>query len=489
MTIQRQYSLPNCSLILEGLSTDGDTGLAPMSVLLNVECHLPGAAAGPLTGGREFLDNLVVAVSSYAQRLLSGIAPPMQRLEHPPLVELKAGEGPYHHLIVRSDKSSDSNTPANDTSVATPLDIRLSTVQFYDLMEAVDQLLTDAQTLPDLALALKPVSRRLVKPAEPVAKRVAPAVIGASTLAAAALALFFVPLPEFEPRPSSGASVTEPTTAAAGTTPDTPPTPPNEPATETPSEAGTDSGAAAPAAAGSTVTGPVARSAENAPEITDAGTVEELGQDLAEQLQDEWALDSLPAEDWRYEVTVSQDGDILGYISRNDAALANDEATPLPQLLFRPPNPTAPITEPVARFITRFTPGGEVVVEPAPSSSLKTSEATEVGGARPLDPEIANPIRDGRQIETLNADLRRTISSNRKSTRFPEPVTYRVRLNEAGDIVGFVAVDSAADAAVDQTPLPDLTTAGQANSPQSDFMVVFTEDGTVQVSPWNGWPD
>ncbi|MBD0334862.1 MAG: DUF4335 domain-containing protein, partial [Cyanobacteria bacterium Co-bin13] len=382
----------------------------------------------------------------------------------------------------------DSNTPADDTSVTAPLDIRLSTVQFYDLMEAVDQLLTDAQTLPDLGLTLNPVSRRLVKPAEPVAKRLAPAVIGASTLAAAALALFFVPPPEFEPRPSSGASVTEPATAAAGTPPEAQPTPPAEPTDEASPE--TDTEAVDPTAASPTAAGSAADSAETAPEITDADVVEGLRQDLAEQLQAEWTPDPLPAEDWRYEVTVSQEGDILGYISRNDAALANDETTPLPQLLFRPPNPTAPITEPVTRFIARFTAAGEVVVEPAnPTTSLKTNEATEVSAVQPLDPEIANPIRDSRRIESLNAELRNVISRNRKSSRFPEPVTYRVRLNEAGDIVGFAPIDSEAEAAVEQTPLPDLTTSGRAAAPQSDFMVVFTENGTVQVSPWSGWPD
>ena len=46
MTMQRQYSLPNCTLILEGLSDTGTQGQGDMrpvmSLLINAECHLPG---------------------------------------------------------------------------------------------------------------------------------------------------------------------------------------------------------------------------------------------------------------------------------------------------------------------------------------------------------------------------------------------------------------------------------------------------------------
>ena len=47
MTIQRQYSLPNCTLILEGLGDNANT-LAQtdsrplMSILINAECYLSG---------------------------------------------------------------------------------------------------------------------------------------------------------------------------------------------------------------------------------------------------------------------------------------------------------------------------------------------------------------------------------------------------------------------------------------------------------------
>ncbi|WP_052128638.1 DUF4335 domain-containing protein [Neosynechococcus sphagnicola] len=59
MTIQRQYSLPNCTLILQGLADIGGglngTDVRPvMSVLLNAECRLVGQPRPPGTGAGSF---------------------------------------------------------------------------------------------------------------------------------------------------------------------------------------------------------------------------------------------------------------------------------------------------------------------------------------------------------------------------------------------------------------------------------------------------
>ena len=78
MTIERQYSLPNCKLILQGLpqGTDGKSdGRASLNLLMNAECHLVGYPQ-PITGGREFFESLVRQVSRYAQGFLSGLTPP-----------------------------------------------------------------------------------------------------------------------------------------------------------------------------------------------------------------------------------------------------------------------------------------------------------------------------------------------------------------------------------------------------------------------------
>ncbi len=93
MTIQRKYSLPNCTLLLEGLN-DSTTNMQStdarplISMLVNAECHLAGANQ-PLTGGRDFFESLVSAVSAYAQEFLSKVHHPQAHRNEPGLVQLK----------------------------------------------------------------------------------------------------------------------------------------------------------------------------------------------------------------------------------------------------------------------------------------------------------------------------------------------------------------------------------------------------------------
>ena len=79
MTIQRRYSLPNCTLVIEGLNdgTARPTEVRPLlSMLVNAECHFTNSHQPPLTGGRDFFENLVTAVSAYAQEVLSNVQHP-----------------------------------------------------------------------------------------------------------------------------------------------------------------------------------------------------------------------------------------------------------------------------------------------------------------------------------------------------------------------------------------------------------------------------
>ncbi|HEY9762760.1 MAG TPA: DUF4335 domain-containing protein [Trichocoleus sp.] len=491
MTIQRQYTLPNCNLILEGLSTDGEAVNSPMSVLLNVECHLPGASATPLTGGREFLDSLVIAVSGYAQRLLSGVAKPLASVETRPLVEVKPGEGAYHHLILRGDKAAPVSEGATDSLAGAPRDIKLSTVQFFDLMEAVDQLLADSQTLPDLTLKLSPVSRRLVKPSEPVAKRAAPAVLGASALAAAAIALFFVPPPRFEPTRSSEES-TEELNAVPGETNNPQAGPKEDTSSSLSNDADTNTADlnAAEASAEPTETADSSASFEGleaAPAIADATTLENLRQSVSSQLQESWEPDQLPSEDWTYRIGVAENGDILGYKYQNQAALDNVGSTPLREIAFTRTNQAVSVDEPIAVFTTRFTPDGEVVVEqPESTEGSQSDDRTEADDSS-ITAEIADPIDDRSQLESLNRDLRREIIANRSEETSAEELTYRVRLNSQGRVVAYEGVDQASQAAAAQTPLPGLLTESATASSQADFKVVFRQN-VVEVSPWHGWP-
>lgn len=468
MTIQRQYTLPNCNLVLEGLSTDEANGLSPMSALMNVECHLPGVLTEPLTGGREFLEDLIRAVSQYAQQILSGVTVPLRHGEAPPPIEFKPGEGPYHHMLLRQP----TQNPPTDIEALTPRDIKLNIVQFFDLLDAVDQLLADSQTLPDLAFTLAPVSRRSIRPAEPVAKRAAPAVIGASALAAAALGLFFVPPPEFEPssrRESNPAAVDTASATATGsaTATDEPPIAEGETESEIPQS-------------------PDQVTATDA-DISDPDLLTRLQDDLASKLREQWDPDTPPTEPLTYRVSLSADGDVLGYKYENDAALNNVDSTPLPELAYQPVDASEPAKEPVAQLLVSFTPDREVFVSPL----VAEPDAGEPVAAEAVDWESApdNPVADRAPLEAMVQDLRSQVAEDLDPTVFDTTLEYRVRLTQDGDVLGYDPLDQAAEADVNKTPLPELVTAGDADAPQADFLVVITEEGVLQVSPWDGWPD
>ena len=191
MTIRRQYSLPNCTLILDGLSNDTETtkdGRPLINILVNAECHFVGSNQ-ILSGGRVFFENLVKATSAYAQEFLSGFAHPYEAQSE--RVSLERTEKNAHRLIWQPDAEQEKRA-----------EIELTTVQLFDLVEAIDQFFADSQTLPEFALSIEPVSQRHRQAEEPLVQRAAPAAIGTASLAFAAIAFFFVPVPEVrEPEP------------------------------------------------------------------------------------------------------------------------------------------------------------------------------------------------------------------------------------------------------------------------------------------------
>lgn len=358
MTVQRQYTLPNCNLIVEGL-TGGDEmdSLAPLTVVLNTECKFPGIA-DTLTGGREFLDALVKTVGDYAQSILSGIDYPAleEGAEADPVV-LKPGDN-HRHLLMATVPDA-QGSPVRKT-------LNLTTVQLFDLMEAIDQLLADSQTLPDMALQVSSLHRRYVRPAEPIAKRVVPAAAGLSALAASAALLFMVPVPEFEPeRPrdeqDTAALVEEGTVEGP---PQTATPSPGDPVAGQ-SEAGTEQSASTDAVSAATALSRLTA----APEITDSDQLDQLETELEETLAAEMPSSLSFADPLVYRVALSEDGDLLGYKYENDAALQYVDNTPLPELMFIPVDAGQTSEEPVALFRVTFAPDGEVSAEPLNDSA------------------------------------------------------------------------------------------------------------------------
>jgi len=389
MTIRRQYSLPNCTLVLEGLSDGAATSqldIRPvLSILMSAECYVKGLGE-PLTGGREFFESLVRAVSSYAQEFMSGVHYPDRYGPNVGMVQLHRIDGNLHRLTVQPASTGSPTQIDQTTELSAKVD--LTTVELFDLVEAIDQFFADTQTLPELSLQLTPISKRYVKSAEPLAKRSLPAVVGVSSLALAAMAFFLVPVPEVQrqrdpvPQPNpagqnqgtpnpggSGSPNPNPTPPAGGLLPGTQ-TPNAESISPTPSPAPQSDASPSPTPQSSTspesTPSPVAEglaSPEAAPQpITDPGEIELLRGKLSQQI-DGVVKDKPPVDaELVYRVSVAQDGAIVGYKPENSAAVERSE-TPLSELLYKPVG-TRPPAEPLADFRVVWAPNGTVQVTP-----------------------------------------------------------------------------------------------------------------------------
>ena len=283
MTIQRKYSLPSCVLVVEGLNTtetsaSSSDGRPLLSMLINVECHFPNSGQPPLSGGREFLDSLVKSASSYTQEFLSKVALRPGLKPELGLVQLHRLGNHRHQLIVR------------DTPQVEPVKIDLTTVQLFDLVEAVDQLLADSRTLPDLGLKIKPISKRNVTSRQDVAKQALPAALGVSSLALAAIAFFLVPIPEVQPP---------------------------KPVTQSSNQS---------------------NSTNRAPEIGDPVQLSALRQQLYNQLDSSWKTRNLN-QNLSYQVVVSPQGAIVGYKGLDTVSSSQIDQTPM-KSLFKPSSAT-----------------------------------------------------------------------------------------------------------------------------------------------------
>ncbi len=380
MTIRRQYQLPNCSLVLDGLSTDAGPGSeAVMSLLVNAECQISGQEKS-LNGGYSFFAALVRAVSQYAQEVLGGFAHPQVMEGDPLLVHINPGDGPYHHLVVQPEVV-DMGMPSDGRA----LDIKLSTVQLFDLTEAVNQFFSDSQTLPELLPALTPLSRRFVHPEVPLSDRVKPAILGIGGLIAATLAIGLLPLPKMrdpaldsrpdsaaEVRPADGASADAPPTDEPAT-PDVAalPTEPEaseavdepedtseiEPATPAPTDSATDSAttepAREPAAAQPLAPAP---SPATPPSSAEVAT---LNDQLRRTLVENREQPRVGSDSAAYRVRITEDGTITGYEPLGQDAVAAIDETPLASLV-----ESAPAAAPSVDYRVVFTERGVIEVSP-----------------------------------------------------------------------------------------------------------------------------
>jgi Domain of unknown function (DUF4335) len=481
MNIQRKYSLPNCTLLLEGLSDVTKAAhyqeLRPeLSILVNAECYLSGYNQ-PLVGGREFFESLVRAVSAYAQEFLSNVTNPQAHNQESELVEFQKIDSNQHRVIVHSESSLEGFESKPNSPQRPPIQIDLSTVQLFDLVEAVDQFFADTQTLPELSLELQPVTRR--GGASPAfIKQAVPAAVGVSSLAVAAIAFNLIPAPEMrppQPKPDEQTSSTTLSVTPSASPAATPiaaaiPTP-------TPIAAATPTSAAKPAITD------LEALLNTVSEITDASQLRALNRQVYNQIHPAWTNRLGLKQELIYRVGVAADGAIVGYKAVNKEANQAVEQTPLPNVLYNPAN-RAPISnEPIAQFRVVFTRQGVLEVSPW-RGYFRTPEV------------IGTKITESNTVKGLNQKLYQTVrqSWSGKPT-FTRDLKYRVAVNKDGVIADYEPLNQVAFDYFRETPLPKMfqaiygsnVAAPNNKEPLAHFQVLFKPSGTLEVTPWRGY--
>jgi hypothetical protein len=398
MSIQRQYSLPNCQLVVEGRAAEPKDGAATaialrptLSEATHVECYFSGNEA-PLVGGRDLLDSLAQVVSEYAQEFLSGVSHPdaHNQRRKSRLVQIERIDSNLHRLTVQPIINNGQGKTIDSQTVHSQRD--LTTVQLFDLVEAIDQFFADAQTLPEVGLQLSPLAKRYAAAQEPVMQRSLPALLGLSGLAAAAAAMFALPLPEVKPvdpvQPSTSQVSPSPVASPGGTTPPKPdqaaetskpeasPTASTEKAST--EKASTEKASSTSSASPTSTAKDASAVFASAPEITDDAEVETLLDGLQTTLYDAWNSKPEPAftEALVYQVAVNSKGEVVGYNSISDDALKYIDAVPLKEVLKMPRTDGATRGEAIAQYRVVFTPKSVIEISPWKGDASSSSDAS-----------------------------------------------------------------------------------------------------------------
>ncbi|MBG1262536.1 DUF4335 domain-containing protein [Nostoc commune] len=469
MNIQRKYSLPNCTLLLEGLSDVTRAAhfqeMRPeLSILVNAECYLSGYNQ-PLTGGREFFESLVRAVSGYAQEFLSTVPNPQAHNQESELVEFRKIDSNRHRLIIYSEGAPEGFDHSNN-SKRPPIEIDLNTVQLFDLVEAVDQFFADTQTLPELSLELQPVTRRYGGASQALIRQAVPAAVGVSSLAVAAIAFNLIPPPQMrppQPKPDEQTSSTTNNITAPAS------------ATATPTRTSTAN------------TKPPVKDLEallnTVPEITDPSQLRALNRQVYNQVHPAWTNRLGLQQDLIYRLGVAADGAIVGYKAVNKEANIGVGQTPLPNVLYNPASRPPISNEPIAQFRIVFTTQGVLQVSPWRGYA----RTPEVVGAK---------ITDSNIVKGLNQKLYSTVRQTWSGTpTFTRDLKYRVAVNKDGVIADYEPLNQVAFDYFRETPLPKMFNAVYGSNvaapnnkePLAHFQVIFKPSGTLEVTPWEGY--
>ncbi len=465
MTIRRQYSLPNCTLILDGLS-DGTNAVTHdsrplMSSLFNAECHFVGCEQH-LFGGRDFLTSLVTTVSNYAQEFLSGISHPIRSspvntLRSPNnLVSLVKGDRENVHQLAAILESDARQGTAID---ATPTKVNLSTVQLFDLVEAIDQFLADKRTLPDIMIPLQPISKSLAQPM--MSTQAVPVGLGLASLVVASLVGYALPNQQISV-PKAPAPVVAPTTPKAATT--TPSPVPNASPSTAPAPT-----TAVPTPATSISPSPTSTLPSKTGQLNGATQIGFLERQLQHDLNNNWQNRTQLKQSASFKVNVNQDGKIVNFEVGDKTDQTN--LTPLPKLATNDQNPN----QAIGNFNVVFSPAGTIEVKPV----------AKLDGEKNLGKIITDPKLQASLGEKLKTTLQKSLVNGKPIST--QNLNYRVAVTATGDIADYEAADVPATSAESKTPLPKIAKfnpqAAISQEPLAQYTVVFQPDGKILVTP------
>jgi Domain of unknown function (DUF4335) len=454
MTIRRQYSLPNCTLVLDGLSDGTSTSGVPdsrpvMSSLFNAECHFVGRDR-PLVGGRDFLTSLVMTVSNYAQEFLSGIPHPVKSPGANSLVSIVKGDREnIHQLAATLDHDTDRANSGAAIVESTPTQVNLSTVQLFDLLEAIDQFLADRRTLPDIMIPLQPIAKAI---AQPIAAQAVPAGLGLASLVVAGLIGYALPAPQVTaPKSIASAPIAAPKT-------------PNSTAPDPVKSA-------SPQPAASTSPAPVSAVPAKTGMITEATQIGFLERKLQHDLHQNWPGNNRVKQPANFQVNVNQDGQIVSYQPTGTTTADQSKLTPLPKLSTNNTDPN----QAIGNFSVVFNPTGKIEIQPA----------TPVQGTMNLGKSISDPKLQTNLATQLKTTLQKAIAPGKPIDS--QNLNYRVAVTATGEIVDYEAADPRAADNQAKTPLPKLAKfnpqAAISQEPLAQYQVSFQPDGKILVTP------
>lgn len=323
MPIQRTYSLPSCTLVVEGIGSE-----EALSIVTNFELKFNDPQAH-ISGGRSLLVAIFAAVQEYVKELqlqlhghVSNKTPskanPNNIIDQEPSSRVYFTRvAPYQHVL-------HIHAIAAESSMTDPLEVSLGTVQLFDLVEIFDQLGLDPKTLPDLVLPLQ------IGVLKPQTVSPLPILLGVSGLAIAAGALLVIMPPLLRrPEPVTVPPMTEQLPKVL------PPKP---------------------------------------PEILDPKLLQQAGEKLRQRVDQAWRTSISFKQDLTFVVTADQNGEILDYEptpeTRKLMSPELDQELPLQSLQadYKKANPGKAIgtVVPTYKFNLTFSPkdGGVLVLKP-----------------------------------------------------------------------------------------------------------------------------